>query len=225
MAEGKEILILTGGTLSKAFFSEVYRAHPDSRILCVDGALEKVYEWHIPVDIILGDFDTVSLELLEKYQKKRVPESVSAIIEEYDPEKDLTDTHLAIERAMREKPEQIIVLGATGSRLDHVIANLHAMYECFGKETAICFVDPVCRISMMTGKRKIKKNEAYGSYLSILPFSGTAKKVTLQGVKYPVWQRDFSYGESIGISNEIVENTAQIEVEGGVLLVIEAKEA
>lgn len=225
MAERKEVIILTGGELSKELYLKVQREHPDSLVICVDGALEKAYEWQIPVDIILGDFDTVSGDVLAKYREKKVKESPLAQIESYSPEKDVTDTHLAILRAEKEKPEQIIVLGATGSRLDHVIGNLQAMYDCTVQGTKICFLDPVCRISMTTDFLTIRKKEAYGPYLSILPFAATAKKVTLSGVKYPVENRDFSYGESIGISNEIVEEKAHIQVGEGTLLVIEAKEA
>ncbi|MDD6207229.1 MAG: thiamine diphosphokinase [Clostridiales bacterium] len=225
MTKKREVMILTGGDLSKELFLHVQKKHTGCLVLCVDGALEKAYEWHIPVDIILGDFDTVSNEVLEKYREKQVEESRSVQIESYCPEKDLTDTHLAILRAMQEDPEQILVLGATGSRLDHVLGSLHAMYDCIRQGIRICFLDAVCRISMTTDSRIIEKKEAYGSYLSVLPFSGTAKRVTLSGVKYPVENRDFLYGESIGISNEIVEKQAEIKVGEGCLLIIEAKKA
>lgn len=237
----KDVIILTGGELCEDLFWQVFHDYPERRIICVDGALDKAYKWHVPVDVILGDFDTVSGETLARYENGEVKESPHALIVRHSPEKDMTDTHLAIQWAVGQdkKPcmtaqscqnaepqqNQIIVLGATGSRLDHVIGNLHAMYECRTQGTDIFFLDETCRISIVTDPKAILKEEAYGKYLSILPFSKTAKGVTLSGVKYPVENRDFAYGESIGVSNEIVSERALIQVEEGVLLVIESKDA
>ena len=55
------------------------------------------------------------------------------VIHKYNPEKDYTDTDIALKLAMEycegQAESQIWILGATGTRLDHVLANIrHAPF-------------------------------------------------------------------------------------------------
>ena len=48
-------------------------------------------------------------------------------IREYNPVKDATDTCIALEKALEIKSSEIWILGATGSRIDHVLCNIHIL--------------------------------------------------------------------------------------------------
>ena len=87
--------------------------------------------------MIVGDFDTVRPEILSYYRKME-----HIIWEVHQPEKDDTDTELAIKRALAMNCSYITLLGATGGRLDHMIGNIHLLFPCLQKGTYAEIVDP-----------------------------------------------------------------------------------
>ena len=84
--------IITGGFLEETFLTYYMDRHPAELRIVVDGALEVTHRLGIKPDYIVGDFDTVNNDLLEHYEK--------SIILRHPPEKDQTDTELAIETAL-----------------------------------------------------------------------------------------------------------------------------
>ena len=88
-------LILTGGKLSLAFAGSFLKEHKFEKVVAVDGGLEAAKELDIIPDVIVGDFDTVHPEILAYYRKME-----HIVWEVHQPEKDDTDTELAIKRAL-----------------------------------------------------------------------------------------------------------------------------
>lgn len=70
---------------------------------------------------------------------------------------------------------------------------------------------------------EIKKDDNY-KYVSLLPLTTTVEKVTLKGFKYSLDKANLKIGESIGVSNEQVEELAKIDMEKGVLILIRSKD-
>ena len=92
------ILILTGGNLETDFLKQYLKnqEEPFSFVICADRGLEAAYKTGLHVDGIVGDFDSLGQkELLEMYRKTENIE-----IRTFVPEKDWTDTHLAIDFAL-----------------------------------------------------------------------------------------------------------------------------
>lgn len=77
-----------------------------------------------PVDLAIGDFDSLTAAELQA-----VKQQVKTVIQA-PAEKDDTDTQLALVETLRLYSEaQIDVIGATGGRLDHLLANLWLVLE------------------------------------------------------------------------------------------------
>lgn len=70
---------------------------------------------------------------------------------------------------------------------------------------------------------EIKKDDNY-KYVSLLPLTTTVEKVTLKGFKYSLDKANLKIGESIGVSNEQVEELATIDMEKGILILIRSKD-
>ncbi len=72
----------------------------------------------------------------------------------------------------------------------------------------------------------IKKNEAYGKYVSVFPYTQIAKGITLEGFRYPLKEHtmDLFLTPTLGISNEIVGEEGRILCHEGVLLVVESRD-
>ena len=101
-------LIITGGMIEADFaLSFIQELKPDY-ILGVDKGLQFCYEYDIRPDYIVGDFDSLPGEILERYrQEGEIP------IRTYNPVKDATDTKIALDKALEEGSTEIWILGAT----------------------------------------------------------------------------------------------------------------
>ena len=93
------------------------------------------------------------------------------------------------------------------------------------KENAdIQLVDAYNRIRMIDKSIKLVKTEQFGNFVSLLPYAGEVKEVTLKGFKYSLEKHTMGSFSSLGISNEIVEEEAEILFEEGILLLIESRD-
>lgn len=212
----KNACIITGGTISKDFLSKHLKEHSYSLLLVVDGALELTHSLNIQPDYIVGDFDTVSEELLQFYGRD--------IILRHPPQKDQTDTELAVEIAIRFQCKEIDFLGATGTRLDHSLANIFLLQRLLRKGISGVLWDAYNKLYLKGETFQLKKQEAKGDFFSLLPLTQTVEQVTLTGVKYPVKNRTFYREDTLGISNEIIEDEASIEFAKGIFIVVESKD-
>lgn len=113
-----------------------FKEHKFEKVVAVDGGLEAAKELDIIPDVIVGDFDTVHPEILAYYRKME-----HIVWEVHQPEKDDTDTELAIKRALAMNCSHITLLGATGGRLDHMVGNIHLLFPCLQKGTYAEIVD------------------------------------------------------------------------------------
>lgn len=212
------ILIITGGRIEEEFLIEWLRTNSYSMIIAADNGLTTADRLNIPLDFIVGDFDSVPSNILEKYQNKSTP------IETFPTEKDKTDTQIAIELALMHNPTELDIIGATGSRLDHVLANIHLLLLPMQVGVKASILDTNNRIYLMQESFTVEREKQYGSYVSLLPFTEQVSGLTLKGFKYPLNHIVMPAGSSLGISNEIKEEEAKVEFSKGILLVIEARD-
>lgn len=188
-------------------------------MIAADSGMNFLHRNSIIPDIIAGDFDSVQSESLAYFQ---VLNDVQVL--KLNPIKDDTDTEFVIREAIRRGAKEVTVLGATGTRLDHVLANINLLGIGLDEGVSIQIVDKHNRIRMISDSLVIAKAEQFGDYVSVLPVKGDAKGVTLEGMKYSLEGADIVCFSSLGVSNEIIDETAKISVNQGVLLVIESRD-
>lgn len=212
-------VIISGGHIDDAFALNYLEENEYDCMIAADSGMNFLHRNGLVPDIIAGDFDSVQSSSLQYFQGLN---NVQVI--KLNPMKDDTDTEFVIREAIRRGATEIIVLGATGTRLDHVLANVNLLGIGLEENVSIELVDAHNRIRMIDDSLEIKKSNQFGSFVSILPVKGDAKGVTLEGMKYPLQDADIVCFSSLGISNEIVGDTARIIVREGVLLVIESND-
>ena len=212
-------LIVSGGNVSEGFLTYMVKNGGFDVILAADAGMEALYRDHVLPDIIVGDFDSVNPDTLEYFHDKEQIEICMLT-----PEKNDTDTEHAIREAIRRGAHEIVILGGTGSRIDHVLGNICLLGIGLEEHVDIRMVDEHNRIRMIDSPLKIRKKDQFGKYISLIPFSGRAEGVTLKGFKYPL--NDYTMGgfNSLGISNEIVDDEAEISFTSGQMIVIESKD-
>lgn len=171
-----------------------------------------------PLDIALGDFDSISqseLNAIDHYSKARIDK----------PDQDHTDFEIALELVSKKYHDQkIIVHNWTGGRLDHLISILFTVYqtkfnnvmtnlEFNNSKNTITFYEP--------GQYSLKKEEDkdYLSFITMTPVSN----LTLEGVKYNLKDESYSIPMAL-ISNEFVKEDMSFSFDSGLMMVIQSKD-
>lgn len=212
-----KFLIVSGGSLSKEFVTKVVGQGKYDRILAADSGMNALYAAAVTPDIIIGDFDSADEKILAFFQQNKAIDFCTL-----NPEKDDTDTEFAIRESIRRGVDSITIIGGTGTRLDHVLGNISLLGIGFEEQISMELLDEHNRIRMIQKPLTLEKDAQYGKYVSLIPYGGDVQGITLRGFKYPL--SDYTMGgfNSLGISNEIVDEKAVIELTRGSLLVIES---
>ena len=212
-------LIVTGGNVNKDFLLEIIDKEDFNTIIAVDNGLRILNENKIKPNHIVGDFDTVDSKILDEYKNDK-----SIEIHEYNPIKDNTDTDIAIKLAVELKSDKIIILGAIGTRLDHVLGNIQVLKQAMDNSIECKILDENNEIQLINKTTILNKNELTKKYISLIPLTEKVENINLKGFKYELENGTLTIGSSLGISNEIVDEQAKIEFNTGVLIMIESKD-
>ncbi len=210
-------LIITGGNIRDEFACGKIKTGGYDMIMAADSGMDFLYRNHLTPDIIVGDFDSVDHDALDFFKEDNRIEFCRL-----NPEKDDTDTEYAIRDALSRGITQLTILGGTGSRIDHVLGNISLLGIGMEENVEIELVDEHNRVRMIDKPLSIRRDEQFGRFVSLIPYTGSVAHVTLTGFKYTL--DDYTMGgfNSLGVSNEIAEEVAHIEFRGGILLVIES---
>ncbi|MFX3624612.1 MAG: thiamine diphosphokinase [Ectobacillus sp.] len=180
----------------------------------VDRGVYYLLKKGIVPNVAFGDYDSVTEEELAWIEKKLKH------IHIVPREKDETDLELALHWAIEQRPNAIWILGATGGRLDHALANVQMLIK--GVEAGICMkiIDYKNEITLKKpGLYHIEADVKY-PYLSFLPMTEKVTGITLEGVKYPLQNKTIYWGSTLCISNELVEEKGTFSFATGILMVI-----
>lgn len=211
------IIIVTGGNINLSFLDRELKESQNSYVIGVDKGLDSLHALHVRPNLVIGDFDSVDNGIRAIYAG-----SPDAIV--LNPEKDYTDTHVAVLEALKRKPGRIKLLGATGTRLDHVMGNLALLKLCLLQGVEAVIVDEHNRIRMIDRQLRIRMDRQYGKYISCIPFSDRVEGLTISGFQYNLEGATIIKEETIGISNELREEEGLITLKTGYLLVMETKD-
>ena len=179
-------------------------------VICADKGLSLARSMGIEPDLILGDFDSL----------KYTPEGSNVMT--YPSEKDDTDLMLAVSVALEKGFTEFIIYGACGGRLDHMMGNIAclAMIAEGGARGVIVGDDDI--ISLHTpGSYSVPYKKGFS--LSLFAYSPEVSGLTITGTKYTAYDCCLSNRVTLGVSNEITSDHAQISFSDGRLLVIQSR--
>src|SRR4051794_27377042 len=86
-----------------------------ARVVAADSGLHHAQELGVPVDIVVGDLDSV-----DEIRLARAVET-GTVVERHPVDKDYTDLELALQVAGRLGATDVLVVGGAGGRLDHFL--------------------------------------------------------------------------------------------------------
>lgn len=209
-------LIVSGGNVEENFLNQINEKF--DYIIASDKGLEALDKSNMAPNYIIGDFDSIDTKILLKYNNNK-----NIVIKELNPEKDYTDTHMALKLAIELKSTNITIAGAIGTRMDHTIANIHVLKETLYNNIECKIIDTRNQIQLINKKTTLKLDKKY-KYISLIPLTTKAEGITLKGFKYPLKNTSLEIGHSISVSNEQIEENAQIDIKEGILILIKSKD-
>ncbi len=193
-------------------------------VVAADGGLGAVGGLGLTPSVVVGDLDSVDERRLEAAAASGVP------VIRTSPDKDESDTELAVLEAVRLGATRITVLGALGGpRLDHELANvwLLALDALAGVPTAL--LDERVRVTLLVAPGPGRDGETVrelpgvvGATVSLLPFGGDVEGVTTRALRYPLRDEPLTVGPARGLSNVRTGTDAAVSVRRGQLLIVES---
>lgn len=210
----KRIVIVANGRLWKGITAEI---DSEDYVIGVDRAAYWLLTQGVPVAAAVGDFDSTTPEELA-FIKKNISD-----VRYYIPEKDFIDTELALQIALSQRPTEILIFGASGTRRDHELAVIGLLERCLRRGIPAEIRDETNSIGLVGRGRTILKGRAGMRYVSVIPVTNSIV-ISLRKFKYEITKKRILRGQTIGISNEILKTRAEIEVHVGRALVIQSRD-
>ena len=214
-----DTVLLCGGCMEEDFVKQALEKIQPDCVIGIDKGLEFCYRNHIVPQYILGDFDSIDRQVLAYYEnQKEIP------VKRYQPEKDASDTRIGLELALKLKSSRIFLLGATGGRLDHYMANLQSLLVPLKYGAQAWILDPQNAVTVLDRGRKIRRQELPGKYVSFFSMGDRVEGITLTGFKYPLTDYTLNNDDGIAVSNELAREEAEVSFAKGRLLMIFSKD-
>ena len=160
------------------------------RIVCCDGALQKLLSVNIIPDVVVGDGDSMDCEALSRHN---IPYHA-------DRSEEYNDLQKALKYCIAKGCDNILLLGCGGLREDHFIANLSIMVM-YSEKMRLAMLTEHGVFNVMRGTSMFRS--VPGMQVSVFP-SNLHTKLSFSGLKYPVnnrffnWLWEGSLNESVG---------------------------
>ena len=182
-------------------------------VVAADGGARHALAAGIVPDLVVGDMDSLGEDPAQEVGR------CGASLQRYPVRKDKMDGHLAVLAAGEQGTTEADFLCATGGKPGAFFAVPHILLTAERIGLRSTLVADWGLMFVIEDRSRVVEGAARDS-VSIFPFSGPARGVTLEGMSYPLENADLEPGETLGFHNELVGTEATVSVESGVLLVV-----
>ena len=175
-------------------------------IICADGGYDHAIKLGVTPDVLIGDMDSVKSKDLQ----------VEKIV--YPKRKDWTDSEIVIDYARGKGFDELVLLGFTGGRADHMLTNIFML---------VCNADIDMLIADENSEIKLAKKDNIvfgkkGDIVSIIPINGNLENVSTENLEYPLNTETLYFGEGRGVSNVMTSDKCRITIGAGQGLIIKS---
>ena len=201
---GKTVILANGSFPMGAVPLEALRRA--ARVVCCDGAADKLLAAGMEPLWIVGDGDSVSAEARVRFASRCVCVA----------EQDTNDLSKAFRFCLSQGWRDILVLGATGGREDHTLGNLSLLAD-FAREADVRLLTDFGFFTPLTESAKLES--VAGQQVSLVACD-VGMRVSAEGLKYPVCDLPLSRWWQ-GTLNEACGASFEVSFDEGVLLVFQ----
>mgnify|MGYP001141817829 CR=1 FL=1 len=191
-----------------------YEFNSEDTIIAADGGAANCLKMNLTPDIVIGDMDSIKNVVKVKLNLKS--KNIKYI--STTPEKDESDTLLAVEYAINLGVKKIIIAGAIGNRIDHSFANLILLSSPFPDDVDIKILTSSNEIFVVKNSCTVKGK--IGKLISIFSLSPYTFFIKTRGLKYKLENEKLLFSPVRGLSNVFTEDIATMNIKEGQLLII-----
>jgi thiamine pyrophosphokinase len=197
-----------------------------TEVLAADGGLARAHALGLEPALLVGDMDSLAPGLLAAAEAAGTP------VLRASPDKDESDTELAVLEAIRRRARCVTVLGALGGpRVDHELANVWLLAHPGLAGVEVVLLDARSRVTLVSAPGPDGAPVCRllpgppGAVVSLLPLGGDVTGITTVGLRYPLRDEPLVTGPARGLSNVRVAADASVTVRRGRLLIVESAPA
>lgn len=207
------LIIANGEACSSFILDQLLEWSPF--VVVLDGALNRVLDLGIKIDVVLGDFDSKN-HTNEQIEFAQYPIEII-----HTPDQEKTDLEKGIEFLIGRKFPAVNILWATGRRLDHTLANLINLVK-YKSQIQLKIIDDYSIVFPLnplpnTFKKWYKKDTP----ISLIPI-GIATDISTENLEYTLKNESLEMGVRIGNSNTVAQDgIVSISFTKGELLMME----
>ncbi len=209
-------VVFSGGTYRNPEFYRDFLKDADL-VIAADSGGDLLLSLGTVPHILIGDMDSIGRTTLSDFKKK------GAEIVELSPEKDFTDTEMAVRLAIERGAREIVLLGAIGGRIDHTLANLSLLIFASGRGVRLRMIDEDQEAYLLTPAIRNHIPGAVGDTVSLISLADRTTGTTTHDLKYPLSAASLALMSPLGVSNEISGPEPWVEFAEGRLLLIRVR--
>ena len=181
-------------------------------VLASDGGYRTAKKMGLNVDVLIGDFDSITSEDLKEAKKKGIK------IISFPADKDKTDGELTVDYAISLGSKEILILGSFKEELDHALGNLFLLFKVDKVGIISKLITQLYEIELINSEKEYigKVNQE----LSLIPVSDTVEGLNIEGSKYNLKNVKVEMGQTLTLRNVIIDQNAKVYLKKGKVLSI-----
>jgi thiamine pyrophosphokinase len=203
----KQCFILGNGEWGdpSEFFSLIQK---EDLLIACNGGYQKAMRFGVQPDIVIGDLDSINPRIIQKKVR----------IIRFPANKDKTDGELALQLALKQKPQKIFWLAALGGRWDQTIANCFLLIQAAKKKVPVVLFQGEWRIYLVLNHLSVQGQP--GERVSLIPLSNKVEGIFSKGLQYSLKNEELFRHRTRGVSNCLLSLKCSIKIKSGWLLVL-----
>jgi thiamine pyrophosphokinase len=212
----RAIIVANGSVEENETHAQAVQA--DDLIIAADGGALIALKLDLQPRVVIGDMDSLPPEIRMELTERGC-QFVS-----HSPRKDETDTELAIQYALQAGADEIVLLGATGDRLDHTLANVLLLGMPDLDRVPATIVAGSTQVWLLRGGYELEFGGTPGDIVTLLPLGQDAIGVSTAGLEWALHDDTLRFGPARGVSNFMTMPQARVRLREGCLLVLHVAE-
>ncbi len=207
-------IIFANGTLPDIDFARAL-IRADDFLLAADGGTRHALDLGLRPSVIIGDLDSADFDL-------EPLTGLGTKIIQHPRDKNQTDLELALEHAIEQGYQEILILAALGGRLDQTLGNLSLLTNAQYAAPDIRLDDGVEEAFFVRDQAQLQGRS--GDLVSLIPWGAEVHGIHTEGLRWQLSDETLQPHQTRGISNEMPGKTAGIKIRSGLLLVIHRRQ-
>ena len=186
----------------------------DDYLIAADGGAAHCKVLNINPDVVIGDMDSISSRLVEELQ------SSGTRFLTYPQDKDKTDLELALTFSQKIGADKLLLIGILGGRLDMSLANLLLLTKNEWSNAEITVIQRNDVAYLINNSDPFSLEGKTGDKVSLIPLSEKVEVVYTRGLRWKLHDDELSFGDTRGVSNELIAEMAEIKIKSGKLFIV-----